>query len=136
MRSQFPQAVAWIDKIRLHKWSYAYDGGQRYIHMTTNLAECVNSVLKRARSLPICALLKITFQNINAWFVERGLKADSMLRASHQYPEDVTALLQQNHQKSAYCHVQHTIEIILNSRCKRYRPPINIGQNQSHSLSD
>jgi len=27
MRSQFPQAVAWIDKIPLHKWSQAYDGG-------------------------------------------------------------------------------------------------------------
>jgi len=26
MRSQFPQAVAWIDKIPLHKWSQAYDG--------------------------------------------------------------------------------------------------------------
>jgi len=74
--------------------------------MTTNLAEYMNSVLKGARSLPICALLKITFQNINAWFVERGLKADSMLRAGHQYPEDVTTLLQQNQQKSAYCHVQ------------------------------
>jgi len=79
--------------------------------------ECVNFVLKGAQSLPICALLKITFQNINAWFVECGLKVDSMLRAGHQYPEDVTALLQQNHQKSAYCHVHATIEIILNSRC-------------------
>jgi len=65
--------------------------------MTTNLAECMNSMLKGARSLPICALLKITFQNINAWFVERGLKAYSMLRAGHQYLEDVIALLQQNH---------------------------------------
>jgi len=106
MRSQFPQVVAWIDKIPLYKWSQAYDGGHRYTHMTTNLAECMKSVLKGARSLPICALLKITFQNINAWFVERDLKADSMLRANHQYPEDVTALLQQNQQKSAYCHVQ------------------------------
>ena len=90
--------------------------------MTTNLTECMNSVLKGARSLPICALLKITFQNINAWFVKCDLKADSMLRACHQYPEDVM--------------FNATIEIILNSRCKRYRPPINIDQNQSHSLSD
>jgi len=49
--------------------------------------------------------LKITFQNINVWFVERGLKVDSMLRIGHQYPEDIIALLQQNHQKSTYCHV-------------------------------
>jgi len=74
--------------------------------MTTNLVECMNLVLKGARSLPICALLKKTFENTNAWFIEQGSKVDSMLRACHQYLEDVTALLQQNHQKFAYCHIQ------------------------------
>jgi len=128
MRSQFPQAVAWIDKIPLHKWSQAYDGGWRYTHMTTNLAECMNYVLKGARSLPIYALLKITFQNINAWFVERGLKVDFILRVGHQYPEDATTLLQQNHQKSAYCHVQrydqdnYEFEVQEISTPHQYRP--------------
>jgi len=65
----------------------------------------MNFVLKGARSLPIYTLLNFFFENM--WFVDRGLKVDSMLRAGHQYPEDVTALLQQNHHKSAYCHVQH-----------------------------
>jgi len=66
----------------------------------------MNLMLKGARSLPICALLKTTFQNTNAWFVECGMKANFMLRAGHQYSEDVTALLQQNHQIFAYCHVE------------------------------
>jgi len=45
---EFQQAVSWIDQISLEKWTQAYDGGKRFGHMTTNLAECINSVLKGA----------------------------------------------------------------------------------------
>ena len=48
---------------------HAYDRGKRYKHMTTNLAESINSVLKGSRSLPICALVKTIFERTNAWFV-------------------------------------------------------------------
>jgi len=66
MRSQFGQAVAWIDQIPLHKWTQAFDDGKRYGHMTTNIVECMNSVLRGARSLPIFAIVKSTFQKINS----------------------------------------------------------------------
>jgi len=36
MRSEFPQAVSWIDQIPLEKWAQAFDGGKRFGHMTTN----------------------------------------------------------------------------------------------------
>ena len=74
----------------------AYDGGKRFGHMTTNLAECINSVLQGARSLPICAIVKTTFERTKDWFVERGTKAECMLRAGHLYPEDITAQLHKN----------------------------------------
>jgi len=70
LRSQFQQAFAWIDQIPLKKWIQAYDEGRRYDHMTTNLAECMNFVLKGARSLSICALVKTTFEITKSWFVE------------------------------------------------------------------
>nr|XP_007140718.1 hypothetical protein PHAVU_008G135800g [Phaseolus vulgaris]ESW12712.1 hypothetical protein PHAVU_008G135800g [Phaseolus vulgaris] len=70
LRSQFQQAFAWIDQIPLKKWTQAYDEGRRYDHMTTNLAECMNFVLKGARSLSICALVKTTFEITKSWFVE------------------------------------------------------------------
>ncbi|XP_061369312.1 uncharacterized protein LOC133312173 [Gastrolobium bilobum] len=42
-----PQIAAWIDRILKEKWSIAYDAeGRRFGHMTTNLSECVNKVLK------------------------------------------------------------------------------------------
>ncbi|XP_014503102.1 uncharacterized protein LOC106763420 [Vigna radiata var. radiata] len=105
LRHHYPQQVAWIDKIPLNKWSQAFDGGRRYGHMTTNLAECMNSVLKGARSLPICALIKTTFERTQSWFLERGLKTQYMLQAGHQFPEEIADIIRKNQQQSAYCHV-------------------------------
>ncbi|ESW27157.1 hypothetical protein PHAVU_003G178700 [Phaseolus vulgaris] len=47
--------------------------------MTTNLVECMDYILKRARSLPSYALIKTTFERTNSWFVERGMKAKYMV---------------------------------------------------------
>ncbi|XP_017441222.1 uncharacterized protein LOC108346671 [Vigna angularis] len=105
LRNQYPQQVQWIDKIPLQKWSQAFDGGRRYGHLTTNLAECTNSILKGARSLPICALIRTTFERTQSWFVERGLKANSMLQAGHQYPEQIADIIRKNQQQFAYCHI-------------------------------
>jgi len=103
MLSEFQQAVSWIDQISLEKWTQAYDGGKRFGHMTTNLAECINSVLKGTRSLPICAIVKTTFERRKNWFFERGTKTECMLRADYLYPEDITAQLRKNEQQSAMC---------------------------------
>ena len=46
MRSKFPREENWLDQISKRKWTQAYDEGKRYGHMTTNLAEYMNFVLK------------------------------------------------------------------------------------------
>jgi len=96
LRTEFHQAALWINRIPLEKWTQAYDGGKRYGHMTTNLAECMNSILKGARSLPIWALVKTTFQGTNSWFVERGTKAASMIAGGRQFPEDIVTSFRKN----------------------------------------
>jgi len=78
MRSQFRQAVSWIDQISLEKWT-TYDGGKRFGCMTTNLAECINYIMKGVRSFPICALVKTTFERTKDWFVKRDTKVECML---------------------------------------------------------
>ena len=66
----------------------------------------MNYVLKRARSLPICALIKATFERTATWFVERGVKADSMLRAGYQYTEEINAIIKKNQQQAGMCQVR------------------------------
>ncbi|XP_072087073.1 uncharacterized protein [Arachis hypogaea] len=46
----------WCDAIGLRHWILAFDEGHRWGHMTTNLVECINSVLKGVRNLPVLAL--------------------------------------------------------------------------------
>jgi len=106
LRSHSLEVASWIDRIPLQKWTQAYDGGSRFRHMTTNLAECMNSVLKRARSLLICALIKATFERTASWFDERGVKADSMLQAGHQYPEEINTITRKNQQQAGMCQVR------------------------------
>ncbi|XP_061367380.1 uncharacterized protein LOC133310465 [Gastrolobium bilobum] len=49
-----PEIADWIDQILKEKWTRAYDvDGLRYGHMTANLSESVNRVLKGARNMPI-----------------------------------------------------------------------------------
>ncbi|XP_061370731.1 uncharacterized protein LOC133313386 [Gastrolobium bilobum] len=57
-----PEIADWIDQIPKEKWTRAYDvDGLRYGHMTTNLSESVNRVLKGARNMPITGLVKHTY---------------------------------------------------------------------------
>ena len=74
LRVEFHQAALWIDRIPLEKWTQAYNDSKQYGYMTTNLVECMNSIFKGARSLPIWALVRTTFQRTNSWFVERGTR--------------------------------------------------------------
>ena len=39
-------------------WAKSHFPGKRYNIMTTNIAECMNAVLRDARSLPIVSLLE------------------------------------------------------------------------------
>jgi len=74
--------------------------------MTTNLVECMNSIIKGACSLPICALIRATFERTATWFVERGVKAKLMLRVGHQYSEDINSIIRKNQQQAGMCQVR------------------------------
>ncbi|KAH1254389.1 hypothetical protein GmHk_04G010842 [Glycine max] len=75
-RQLSPAIATWIDRISKEKWTMAYDKeGRRYDHMTTNLSECINKVLKDCRNIPITALVKSTYSRCQKYFVDRGRQA-------------------------------------------------------------
>ena len=49
----------------------SHDKGRKYGIMTTNMSEVFNSVIKGARSLPVIALVQLTFFRLNSYFVVR-----------------------------------------------------------------
>lgn len=74
----------------------AYDDGHRWGHITTNLVECVTSVLKRARNLPITILVRATYFQLAKLFAWKGSEAHAQKNAEHIFSKAVTIRLQVN----------------------------------------
>ncbi|XP_073046183.1 uncharacterized protein [Primulina eburnea] len=60
-------AYRYLDGIAKEKWSLAHDCGWRRGVLTTNMSECLNSVLKGARRLPISVIVHLTFLRNQLW---------------------------------------------------------------------
>ncbi|XP_061336424.1 uncharacterized protein LOC133283562 [Gastrolobium bilobum] len=114
-RESSSQIAEWINAIPKEKWSRAYDiEGRRYGHMTTNLAESVNRVLKGARNMPITALVKHTYSRLVAYFVERGTNAVAQLQSAYRHSKNVVELVKKNQVDATGNHVhaynvEHTV---------------------------
>nr|KYP54034.1 hypothetical protein KK1_000200 [Cajanus cajan] len=79
--------IEWLNTIPKEQWTLAWDGGRRWGHMTTNLAEAINSILKKTRNLSIFAIIMSTYKRCNASFIQRGKKVNAKLRANQIYTE-------------------------------------------------
>ncbi|KAF7831782.1 uncharacterized protein G2W53_014115 [Senna tora] len=82
------EAGRWLDEIPREKWCRAYDEGRRYGHMTTNLAECMKSVLKGVRSMPITAMVQSTLYKTANYYHIRQQQALAQIHAGHIYCEE------------------------------------------------
>ncbi|KAL5134188.1 hypothetical protein HKD37_03G007395 [Glycine soja] len=106
-----PAIATWIDRISKEKWTMAYDReGRRYGHMTTNLSECINKVLKDCRNIPITALVKSTYSRCRKYFVERGRQAQRQLNEGQVYCSKLVKELRKN-QEQACTHIVRVYDI-------------------------
>ncbi|XP_015967136.1 uncharacterized protein LOC107490832 [Arachis duranensis] len=82
-----PAIMAWIRGLEPPKWLQHRDEGRRYGHMTTNLSECINSVMKGTRNLPVCAIVKSTYHRLNALFVQKGRQAEAQVACGQMFSQ-------------------------------------------------
>ena len=78
--------------------------GRRYEHMTTNLSECINKVLKGCRNLPITALVKVTYSRCREYFIQRGRRATKELSEGQHYCSKIMQAIIKN-QEEACSHI-------------------------------
>ena len=62
--------------------------------MTTNISKVFNSILKGARSLPVTALVQLTFFHLNGYFVARRELGANLLASAEQFTPYVDAQIQ------------------------------------------
>ncbi|KAH1083510.1 hypothetical protein J1N35_023271 [Gossypium stocksii] len=73
-----------ISKDLFHEMlTQAYDSGLRYGHMTTNLAECINSILKGTRHLPVTSVVRETYFRLAALFPKRAVTYKGQMQGGH-----------------------------------------------------
>ncbi|XP_057739751.1 uncharacterized protein LOC130956783 [Arachis stenosperma] len=77
LRGVSPAMADWADHFKKEIWLQHYDSGRRFGHMNTNLSECINAVLKGTRYLPISAIVRITYERLQKFFVTKGKEAQS-----------------------------------------------------------
>ncbi|KAL5187064.1 hypothetical protein HKD37_05G012804 [Glycine soja] len=103
--------ATWIDRISKEKWIMAYDReGRRYEHMTTNLSECINKVLKDCRNILITALAKSTYSRCRKYFVDHGRQAQRQLNEGQVYCSKLVKELRKN-QEQACSHIVRVYDI-------------------------
>ena len=88
------EVLQWLKEIPFHLWGLSHDGGRRYGIMTTNISEVFNSVFKGARSLPVTALVQLTFFRLNSYFVARRELDANRLTYAEQFTPYVDAQIQ------------------------------------------
>ncbi|XP_016185302.1 uncharacterized protein LOC107626928 [Arachis ipaensis] len=66
-----PAMCEWANRIDYSLWTQHRDDGRRFGHMTTNISECVNSILKGVRNLPVSSLVKATYGRLAKLFTAK-----------------------------------------------------------------
>ncbi|RYR68121.1 hypothetical protein Ahy_A03g014593 [Arachis hypogaea] len=64
------ETVDWALHFWKNLWLQHCDEGRWYGHMTTNLSECINAVLKGTRNLPVVAIFRTTYERASVFSVE------------------------------------------------------------------
>ncbi|XP_057744757.1 uncharacterized protein LOC130962580 [Arachis stenosperma] len=100
MRTENPAMCDWANRMEYEKWTQHQDSGRRFGHMTTNISECVNSVLKGTRNLPVTSLVKSTYGRLAELFVIRGQTAEAQLGAGQEFCQALVKGIERNIRES------------------------------------
>ncbi|KAH1055537.1 hypothetical protein J1N35_033602 [Gossypium stocksii] len=79
------EGVDYLCNIPFEQWTQAYDDSLRYGHMTSNLAKCINYVLKGTRHLPITSIVRETYFHLAALFSKRAASYKGQMQGGHAW---------------------------------------------------
>ncbi|XP_025648824.1 uncharacterized protein [Arachis hypogaea] len=96
LHSENPAMCEWANRIEYSLWMQYRDDGRRFGHMTTNISECVNTILKGVRNLPVCSLVKATYGRLAELFVRKGREAQAQLGTGQQFSQYLVKCIEAN----------------------------------------
>nr|XP_029146228.1 uncharacterized protein LOC114924805 [Arachis hypogaea] len=96
MRTKNLAMCDWANRMEYEKWTQHEDSSRRFGHMTTNISECVNSVLKGTRNLPVTSLVKSTYRRLAELFMLRGQTAEAQVGSGHEFCQVLVKAIDRN----------------------------------------
>ncbi|KAK6791845.1 hypothetical protein RDI58_010926 [Solanum bulbocastanum] len=93
------EAYKWLNDLPLEKWTMYLDNGHKWGSLTTNVFESYNGVLKKARGLPITAMVHMTIKALIDRFVERNTFANALLEQNMVWPLSVEKIFNESWRK-------------------------------------
>ncbi|XP_025625554.1 uncharacterized protein [Arachis hypogaea] len=91
-----PAMCDWANRIDYALWTQHRDEGTRFRHMTKNISECVNSILKGVRNLLVCSLVMSTYRRLAEIFVCNGRGAEAQLGTGQQFNQHLMKAIKAN----------------------------------------
>ncbi|XP_029152475.1 uncharacterized protein [Arachis hypogaea] len=107
MASNFNSRFKSTEGKRKELWLQHCNEGRRYGHMTTNLSECINTVLKGTRNLSVAAIFRATYERLQHLFVRRGREVHAQLQGGHIYSQRLLAAIDKNRESLSMLRVTH-----------------------------
>ncbi|XP_019233881.1 PREDICTED: uncharacterized protein LOC109214420 [Nicotiana attenuata] len=69
------------------RWARSHCPRRRYVMLTTIIIESMNNVLRRARELPLLAMMDFIQEKLQSWFYERRTTAEGIFRELSNWAE-------------------------------------------------
>ncbi|CAA7040579.1 unnamed protein product [Microthlaspi erraticum] len=92
IRAANPALAAYLEKADPKLWSRVHFEGDRYNIKTSNIAESINSAVKKAKGLPIPRLLEFIREKLGRWFSKRREDALSLTTIHSRGVEYILAI--------------------------------------------
>ncbi|XP_013633215.1 PREDICTED: uncharacterized protein LOC106338890 [Brassica oleracea var. oleracea] len=96
IRSANPDLADYLEEADVTLWSRVHCQGDRYNLKTSNIAESINSALKRARGFPIQFLLEFIREKLGRWYWKRRGDALSLTTQHSRGVEHLLAVREEN----------------------------------------
>ncbi|XP_057734846.1 uncharacterized protein LOC130950361 [Arachis stenosperma] len=101
------EMVDWALCFKKDLWLQHCDEDRRYGHMTTNLSECINVVLKETGNLPVAAIVRATYERLQQLFVCRGRETHAQLQGGQIYSQWLLTSIDKNRESLPMMRVTH-----------------------------
>ncbi|QHN88980.1 uncharacterized protein [Arachis hypogaea] len=96
LRGENVAITNWLEEMPLSQWAQHADEGRRFGHMTTNISECINAVMKDFRNFPITALVKSSYFRLGELFARKGCEALAQLQVGAEFSQTLIKAIEFN----------------------------------------